>query len=107
MVRELRSGIMTIGISVFLPITLVSLTTIATAAHVEWSKSYEIGHSWGWDKFIVKETESGYILAGSKGFGGFSDIILIKVDRKGNEIWDRSYDGKCGEFLASIQQTPD
>ncbi|PSR53953.1 hypothetical protein AHMF7605_10700 [Adhaeribacter arboris] len=39
--------------------------------------------------------------------GGYSDYWIIKIDSKGNKLWDKTLGGKQGEILSSLVATPD
>jgi hypothetical protein len=54
-------------------------------------------------------SDGGYIITGwrdNNGGLGTSEIILLKIDTDGNEIWYRAYDEIYG-WAADVQQTPD
>jgi hypothetical protein len=58
---------------------------------------------------IQQTTDGGYIVAGyTNSFGaGKSDIYIIKLDSKGNKIWQKIYGGSEDDVASSIQQTTD
>ena len=72
-----------------------------------WNKTYggkkhEIG-------YCIKDTTNGYVIAGitsSFGNGGY-DAWLIKVDKEGNEIWNKTYGGKEEEYATCIDSISD
>ena len=73
----------------------------------EWNNTYggkmdDMGYS-------VAETAGGYFVAGvTKSFGkGNYDAWLIKVDRNGNEIWNKTYGGKNEDGIYDILVTQD
>ncbi len=72
-----------------------------------WNRSYG-----GWEEDFgekVIETEDGYIIGGyteSYGKGG-ADFWIIKVDKEGNEIWNKTYGGNRTDFGIDIIKTMD
>ncbi len=60
--------------------------------------------------FSVQEVCDGsYIVAGfSYSFGaGHNDIYLLKTDKYGNELWEKTYGGTDGDACFSVQETSD
>ncbi len=58
---------------------------------------------------IIQTTDGGYAVAGvtsSKG-AGETDFRVIKLDHKGNVIWDKTYGGRHDDWAYSIVQTTD
>ncbi|MGQ0829187.1 MAG: T9SS type A sorting domain-containing protein [Bacteroidota bacterium] len=58
---------------------------------------------------IKQTTDSGYVIAGytnSFGFGGY-DMYVIKTDKYGNVIWEKTYGGSNWDFAYSIDTTAD
>lgn len=65
--------------------------------------SIEVGHS-------VEETmDSGYIIVGRimKEGDNYSDLLLIKTDSDGSEIWSHSFGGNGGDSGQSVRKTLD
>jgi len=63
----------------------------------EWSKTYG---ELGFDEFtsIDSTTDGNYILTGTKSSGGRgNDLWLVKIDKNGNEIWEKTYGGHRNE----------
>ncbi len=72
---------------------------------VLWKKTYGgDGNDNGW---AVRQLEDGYVVVGfSDSFGaGDMDIILIKTDLEGTELWRKTYGGTGEEFGWDIQVT--
>jgi hypothetical protein len=58
---------------------------------------------------VQQTTDGGYIVCGTRQSGARppdirNDIWLIKTDADGNKLWDRTFDGGCGNF---VQKTAD
>ena len=65
--------------------------------------SNEIGKS------IVQLADSSYVMAGytsSSGVGGY-DVFLVKADKTGNLIWQKTYGGSDWDFANSMDATAD
>lgn len=82
----------------------------------EWQKSYG-GNGVDLLQSVKLTNDGGYILGGSSNSNsgndkkedskGFDDLWIVKLDAKGNEIWQRTIGGSGQEKLASIVQTKD
>jgi len=72
-----------------------------------WNKSF--GGSGNDEAYSVIESKEGYMIAGStQHWGGMDyDFWLIKTDRNGNEIWNKTYGGKGDDIAEKIIQTND
>lgn len=60
-------------------------------------------------KSVVQLPDSGYIVAGftsSTGFGGY-DVFLVRADKNGNLVWQKTIGGTDWDFAYSIQHTLD
>jgi len=60
-------------------------------------------------KAIVKTDDGGFIIAGwtnSFGNGGW-DVYLIKIDKNGNRIWQKTFGGKSEDIAKAIAKTDD
>jgi predicted secreted protein len=71
-----------------------------------WDKTY--GGSKGDVAYsLIQTTDGGYTVAGytySKGAGG-GDFWLLKLDSRGNRLWDKTYGGSKGDVAYSLIQT--
>ena len=96
--------ILTLTILLVLAIGSISLG----APEIEWQKTY--GGSGGDWAFSIQQTkDGGYIVAGwtwSFGAGG-RDFYIIRLDSRGNKVWEKTYGGSDYDWAYSIQQTQD
>ncbi len=98
---------------VFILLSLVPLVTISQVS-IEWQKSLggsasECGYS------VEQTTDNGYIIAGNSQSSngdltnnfGSDDIWVIKLGKKGEIKWQKSYGGSKMEWPTQITQTKD
>jgi len=73
-----------------------------------WEKTYG-GRNSDSAYSIQRTNDGGYIVAGyTWSFGsGWSDIYIIKLDAKGEIVWEKTYGGSKDDSAYSIQQTGD
>jgi len=73
-----------------------------------WDKTYggsDVDVAWS----LIQTTDGGYAVAGytySKGVGS-ADFWVIKLDNKGNKVWDKTYGGRGDDLAFSLIQTTD
>jgi hypothetical protein len=73
-----------------------------------WDKTFG-GEDWDEAESIIQTRDGGYAVAGdtkSKG-NGKRDAWIIKMDKNGNKIWDKTFGGKDYDLANSIIQTRD
>lgn len=75
--------------------------------NVQWRKIFG-GNESDWAEGII-ETEDGYLVSGITAsytpHGGDWDTWLIKIDERGNEMWNKTYGWERGEFAALVDET--
>ena len=85
----------------------IYLIKIDRAGNELWGKTYgKTGHDFGYS--IIRDKNGGngfYLLGSSQSYGnGSFDMLLLKVDTLGNELWYRTFGGKDYEYGCSVVQ---
>jgi hypothetical protein len=79
-----------------------------TSGNKVWDKTFGgTGDDWG--NSVQQTSDSGYIFTGftsSSGAGG-RDVLLVKTDASGNEVWSKTFGGAEEDIGNSVQQTAD
>ncbi len=73
-----------------------------------WDKTLG-GEKWDKANAITQSQDGGFVVAGyteSKGAGG-KDIWIVKIDKDGNKIWDKTFGGKDYDKANTIIQSQD
>jgi hypothetical protein len=93
-------------------ILFVLLTAVLTPVHslevgpeVEWSRT--LGGPYGDGSWSLQETkDEGYILVGNTAtLGEGSDLWLIKTDREGNPLWNKTFGGSGEDIGYFVHET--
>jgi hypothetical protein len=85
----------------------VYLAFVDSMGWVRWEKSYggfnnDVGRS------IIQLADSGFVIAGytnSFGSGGY-DVLVVRTDKSGNLIWQKSYGGLDWDFGYCVKTCP-
>ncbi|MEA3475756.1 MAG: hypothetical protein U9R23_04880, partial [Candidatus Cloacimonadota bacterium] len=88
--------------------TTILLSANQTPPEIEWDKAFggsgdDVANS------IIQTTDGGYAVAGdtySKGAGD-ADFWVVKLDKNGNRMWDKTFGGSSLDVAKSIIQTKD
>jgi len=73
-----------------------------------WSKTFG-GRNWDGANSVIETKDGNYLVVGwteSFGAGGY-DIWIIKIDRRGRKIWDKTFGGKEEDGANSVIETKD
>ena len=75
----------------------------------QWNKIFEDGKRSGTDNSVQQTTDGGYIITGTSNTnqGGYTDVLLIKTDENGNDLWTKTFGGSLIDYGYSVQQTTD
>jgi len=77
------------------------------------SGKFQLGKDLGYSYFdigscVLQTADSGYIVGGiTDNFGTSDDILLIKLNYKGELEWTKTIGGEKGEYISSIRKTID
>ena len=86
----------------------------AQPPHIQWQSTYG-GSFQDFGSFIQQTTDSGYIAIGTSysyndeitDFLGLGDVWVLKIDKTGTLLWEKSFGGSNYDFGTCIQQTND
>jgi len=86
----------------------VLVLKLTSDGSIEWQKTYG-GSEHDSADTIQQVADRGYIVkAGTDSFGeGDGDVWLLKLNRSGGIVWQKSYGGSQSDVAAGIQQTKD
>ncbi|MBU0520597.1 hypothetical protein KJ564_16830, partial [bacterium] len=72
-----------------------------------WTQSF--GNNFDQGRFVQQTSDGGYIITGKTklSISDELDVLLIKTDETGNELWSRSFGGMNNDYGYSVQQTSD
>ena len=86
----------------------VYIIKLDSNGNMKWEKTFG-GSSDDYALSIQQTSDGGYIVAGvTWSFGaGSADFYIIKLDSKGDEVWEKTYGGSSSDYACSIQQTSD
>ena len=78
--------------------------------YIEWMKNYgekdyDFGH------YVIQTSDSNYVLVGetyrNENYNNYKDLVLYKVDNKGEVIWTRTFKSKGIKLGSSLCETSD
>jgi len=86
----------------------VNIMKLDKDGNLIWQRIYDTGGSS--EAICIEQTyDGGYVVAGFKQDLAqvFSDVYVLRVDKDGNLVWQRTYGGDKEDMAYSIQQTSD
>jgi len=86
----------------------VYLIKIDKNGNAIWQRTYG-GKGWDTARAITNTKDGGFVVAGhTDSFGnGWSDVYVIKIDKNGDMLWQKTYGGKGWDMAKAITQTKD
>ncbi len=76
----------------------------------QWRKTFSLGEGDDVGSDVREADDSGFIIAGRTGSTdtGGSDVLLLKTDSEGNELWNRTFSFGAGDDIGvSVRQSKD
>lgn len=89
-------------------IFLLAMSFSTNAQTVQWTRTYgSTGQDGG--QAMVMTNDGGIVIAGFKAVStyGYKDVLLMKTDQSGNELWTRMYSLGLNDIARSLCQTAD
>lgn len=99
---------MRMGLLLVLGSLILSASSSWAQPEEEWNRTFGgPGHEVGGP--VSKTQDGGYVLTGmTESYGaGNGDLWLLKADRNGSEVWDRTFGGEGVDVGESVHQTKD
>ena len=87
----------------------VNVMLLKTDQHgnMRWTQTYGLNQTSEQGYSIAATNDGGFIIAGDRGTGGYSDVFLLKVDASGIEQWSTSFGGDLDDRAYSVLPTDD
>jgi hypothetical protein len=81
---------------------------ISSDGNIRWNKTFA-GSNDDYLRSLIQTDDSGYVITGeTSSYGaGKADIWIIKLDSKGNKLWDKTFGGIDDDWVNSLIQTDD
>ncbi len=87
---------------------IISVLVNSHAQNVQWTQTYG-GSGQDGAQSMVLSSDGGIVIAGFKSAStyGYKDVLLMKTDASGNEIWSKTYNLGLNDLGRSVRQTSD
>jgi hypothetical protein len=83
------------------------LVKMDTNGNILWTKNIGVFPE-NQPRYVQQTSDGGYIIAGNTWKGNLNfDILLVKTDANGNNVWVKTFGGNLSDFATSVQQTSD
>lgn len=76
------------------------------AQNIEWTKVYGGSGDDGAESMVVTDNDE-IVITGFKTINNLKDVLLMKTDAAGNQIWSRTYNLGINDWARSLKQTLD
>jgi len=85
------------------------LSRLGDGGKVDWEKRLPQFHVGDYYPVMIRTRELGYLIAGETDLAGDgnTDLFVLKLDRKGNREWDKTFGGSKPDGANAVSQTRD
>jgi len=87
-------------------VILLLSAVLINAQQIEWTRTYGAIDQDGGESMILTATGE-IVIAGFKSSNFVKDVLLMKTDASGNELWSRTYNLNITDWARSLKQTQD
>jgi hypothetical protein len=78
--------------------------------NMQWERHFDGPYGGPFDGYgnaVIQTKDGDFLITGNKKNGSFDDLILMKIDNKGNLLWEKNYGGAGNDLGYEIIQTSD
>ncbi|RPI13782.1 MAG: hypothetical protein EHM58_17830, partial [Ignavibacteriae bacterium] len=87
-------------------IAMVTVLTVSNAQNVQWTQTYG-GPGQDGSEAMVLSSDGGIVMTGFKSPGQVKDVLLMKTNASGVELWSKTYNLGINDIGRSVRQTTD
>lgn len=81
---------------------------LSASGGIQWEHFYGGGEWTGGGRGVLQTADSGYAIAAvAVGADGYDNIVLIRLGKNGNQLWDKEYEYPRHQWSAGIEMTLD